>query len=479
MILAPSGFREYDARWRFPEEIDGEGLRRLGSALGTILGEEGRRRIVTGHDYRSYSEEVKASLIEGLTAAGMHVLDIGLALSPTAYFAQSVLPGAPALAMVTASHNENGWTGVKMGACAPLTFGPGEMAKLKETALNGARLPEKTGGGVEKVAGVAERYIADLASRRRFSRRLRVVLACGNGTAGFFAPEVFRRLGAEVIEQDCRPDWTFPRHNPNPESLAMMADLGRAVRESGAELGLAFDGDGDRCGFTDETGALLWADKMGLLLARGLAETGAARFIVDVKSTGLFGRDPVLSAAGASVSYWKTGHSYMKMGLRETGAAAGFEKSGHFFFGPPLGRGYDDGILSGIVVCEMLCAGGGRLSELYGSLPPTWLSPTMAPFCPDEKKYEAVAALRRELEARQAAGRRIAGRAIRALLTVNGVRAELEDGGWILFRASSNRPSLVVVVESTRSEADMRRLFESARALLAPLPEIGAFDQSL
>ena len=285
-LVKATGFREYDARWLFGPEINLMGIQALGLGLGTYIQELGHNRIVVGHDYRSYSLSIKQALSLGLVAAGCEVLDIGLALSPMAYFAQFDLD-APCVAMVTASHNENGWTGVKMGAQRPLTFGPDEMSRLKEIVLSGA-FKEKAGGKVTRVEGMAERYIADAASRVFVKRPLSVIAACGNGTAGAFAPEALRRMGcAVVIEMDCQLDYTFPKYNPNPEDKVMLHAMAEAVKRSGADIAFGFDGDGDRCGVVDDEGEEIFADKIGLMLARDLAPAHpGATFVVDVKSTG-------------------------------------------------------------------------------------------------------------------------------------------------------------------------------------------------
>ncbi|HKT55016.1 MAG TPA: phosphomannomutase/phosphoglucomutase, partial [Caulobacteraceae bacterium] len=285
-LVKPTGFREYDARWLLGSELNLLGVQALGLGLGTYIHELGHRRIVVGHDYRSYSLSVKQALTLGLVSAGCQVLDIGLALSPIAYFAQFDLD-APCVAMVTASHNENGWTGVKMGAQRPVTFGPEEIGRLRQIVLSGA-FQSRPGGSVAQIAGVAERYIADVASRVSLKRPLKVVAACGNGAAGAFAPEALRRMGvAEVIEMDCDLDWTFPKYNPNPEDHAMLKAMAERVRDSGADLAVGFDGDGDRCGVVDNTGDEIFADKIGLMLARFLSQDHPnATFVVDVKSTG-------------------------------------------------------------------------------------------------------------------------------------------------------------------------------------------------
>jgi phosphomannomutase / phosphoglucomutase len=435
-------------------------------------------RAVVGHDFRSYSVSVKHALSLGLVAAGCEVLDIGLALSPMAYFAQFDLD-APCVAMVTASHNENGWTGVKMGANKPLTFGPEEIGRLKEIVLQ-AQGVERPGGRVVHVEGMAERYIADASSRVKLTRPLKVIAACGNGTAGAFAPEALRRMGAEVIPMDAELDYTFPRYNPNPEDHEMLVEMAKAVREHGADLALGFDGDGDRCGVVDDTGEEIFADKIGLMLARDLSALHEnATFVVDVKSTGLYKTDSVLKENGASTVYWKTGHSYIKRKTAELGALAGFEKSGHFFFNAPLGRGYDDGIVAASAILAMMNRNpDARLSELKRALPVAFTSLTMSPHCDDETKYATVEEVVREYEQLAASGGSILGRKIVEVITVNGVRVHLEDGSWVLVRASSNKPELVVVVESMRSEDDMRALFrEEVKPRLQG--RVGAYNQEI
>jgi phosphomannomutase/phosphoglucomutase len=484
-LVKPTGFREYDARWWFgiqgdrrSPELNLAGVTAVGMGLGTLLHELGAGLdVVSGHDYRAYSAAVAGALSEGLVAAGCRVHDIGLAVTPMAYFARVALGIGP-LAMVTASHNENGWTGVKMGATEPFTFGPDEMSRLKQIVLSGASVAHA--GGVRiSVKGMRERYLADLSDRPPLKRRLRAVVACGNGTAGAFAPDALAAIGVDVVPLDTALDWTFPRHNPNPEDMAMLRPAGDAVRAANADLGVAFDGDCDRCGIIDETGAPIFADKVGVLIARDLsARHPGMRIIADVKSTGLFANDPVLRANSARTEYWKTGHSYIKRRLAETGATAAFEKSGHFFFGPPVGRGYDDGIVSAMAVLDLLDASpGASLSGLAAALPRTWASPTMAAACPDEEKYAVADRVRDRLEHARANRDNVAGRPIVDLVTINGVRVMTDDGTWGLVRASSNKPEIVVVVESPVSADRMRAMFEALDAILREVGGIGPFDQ--
>ncbi|MFA5593537.1 MAG: phosphomannomutase/phosphoglucomutase [Micavibrio sp.] len=480
-LINPYGFREYDARWLYPEQINLRGMQKLGLGIGTILHEKGMNApaIAVGHDYRSYSASIKQALIIGLLQSGCHVKDIGLALSPVAYFAQFELD-CPAVAMVTASHNENGWTGVKMGAERPMTFGPELMTRLKEIVLND-KTSARDGGKYEFIGDMKTRYLDDVTKDVRLERKLKVVCACGNGTAGAYAPEALRRIGCEVIEMDCELDYTFPRYNPNPEDLEMLHAISARVMETGADFGFGFDGDGDRCGVIDNTGEEIFADKMGVIMARDLAAIHKdAVFVVDVKSTGIFATDPELQKLGAKTDYWKTGHSYIKRRVNELGALAGFEKSGHFFLNAPIGRGYDDGVLTAIRICQMMDRAKGKtLSDLREALPKTWGSPTMSPYCPDDEKYAVVDGIIKDFTARKNSGEKILGQTIHDLTTVNGIRITLEDGTWGLIRASSNKPSLVVVVESPVSEDNMHDMFEYLDGVLAGIASVGEYDQKI
>jgi len=479
-MVKPTGFREYDARWLLGKEINLMGLQALGMGLGTLIREMGvRQEIVTGHDFRGYSASVKLALVSGLLAAGCKVHDIGLALSPMAYFAQFDLD-VPCVAMVTASHNDNGWTGVKMGANRPLTFGPDEMNRLKDLVLR-SHFDLRGGGSYAFVENFPARYIADLTNRPKLTRKLRAVVACGNGTAGAFAPKILEAIGVDVVPLDCELDHTFPKYNPNPEDMKMLHAMRDAAINAGADVGFGFDGDGDRCGVVDNTGDEIFADKIGVMLARDISALHPnATFVVDVKSTGLFATDPLLRNNGAKTEYWKTGHSYMKRRVNESGALVGFEKSGHFFFNKPLGRGYDDGLVSAIAICDMLDRNPGKsMSDLKNALPKTWSSPTMSPHCDDEKKYGIVDAVVKHFETAQANGDKIAGQAIRDLVTVNGVRVTVEDGTWGLVRASSNKPELVVVVESPASEARMHDMFKAVDAVLRQHPDVGEYNQTI
>ena len=480
MKINPNGFREYDARWLYEKDIDLEGIANLGKGLGTQVISHTKKtnpRIIVGHDYRSYSEDIKKALINGLISTGCNVEDIGLSLSPTVYYAQFNL-NSDAIAMVTASHNENGWTGVKMGIKKGLTHAPEEMKELKNITLNKKFVEGK--GSIKKIENFKNIYSEDLIKKNKINKKIKAVVACGNGTAGVFAPDILKSIGCEVIELDCELDWTFPKYNPNPEDLEMLHAIAKAVKDNEADIGFGFDGDGDRCGVIDDKGNEIYSDKIGLLIARNLASKhNNSKFIVDVKSTGLYSKDKVLLKNQCKTIYWKTGHSHIKRKVNLENALAGFEKSGHFFFNQPLGFGYDDGINSAIQVCHLLVNQNKKMSEIINELPKTYQTPTMAPYCKDEEKYKVVDDMVQKIQQLKSENTKIENQLISEVLTVNGIRFSLEDGSWGLIRASSNKPSLVIVTESPTSDTIKKSIFNFIDDLLQKTGKIGEYDQKI
>ena len=478
--INPLGFREYDARWLYQKDINQPGIENLGKGLGTQIIKHTKKnnpRVIVGHDYRSYSEEIKSALKKGLISTGCFVEDIGLSLSPTVYFAQFNL-NADAVAMVTASHNENGWTGVKMGIQKGLTHAPEEMNELQDLTLNKKFIKGK--GNEKQIDNFQQVYKNDLISKNKINKKIKAVVSCGNGTAGVFAPDILRGIGCEVIELDCKLDWTFPKYNPNPEDLEMLHAISKAVKENKADIGFGFDGDGDRIGVIDDKGNEIFSDKIGLLIAQNLSiKYNGSKFIVDVKSTGLFAKDKILLKNNCKTIYWKTGHSHIKRKVNTEKALAGFEKSGHFFFNQPLGYGYDDGINSAIHVCHLLNYQNKKMSEIINELPKTYQTPTMAPFCKDEEKYQVVDELVKQVKEIKNKKNKIDNQVITDVLTVNGVRFSFEDGSWGLIRASSNKPSLVVVTESPTSDSRKKKIFDFIDDLLKKTGKIGDYDQKI
>ena len=475
--IDPLGFREYDARWLFPESINEEGIDSVGKGFGTqVISKIKNPTVIVGHDYRSYSENVKKNFVKGLLSTGCNVKDIGLCLSPTVYFSQFKL-NSDAVAMITASHNENGWTGIKMGIEKGLTHCKDEMSDLKDIVMN--EKFSKGSGKYEEVKDFNKTYIHEL-SQNKIRKKLKVVAACGNGTAGIFAPDILRGIGCDVIELDCNLDYTFPRYNPNPEDMEMLHEIAKCVKKNKADVGFGFDGDGDRVGVIDNKGNEIFADKIGLLIARDISNAHKnSKFVVDVKSTGLFMKDEILKKNNCETIYWKTGHSYIKRKVNEDNAIAGFEKSGHFFFNKPLGYGYDDGINSAIQVCKLLDNQNEYLDVLINSLPKTYQSPTMGPFCKDNEKYDVIDDITLKIKNLKEKKIKIEGQEIIDILTVNGIRFTLKDGSWGLIRASSNKPSLVIVTESPTSDKIKKEIFNFIDNLLQQTGKVGEYDQKI
>ena len=478
--IDPYGFREYDARWLYEKDINAEGITNLGKGFGSQIIKHTKiknPRVIVGHDYRSYSEDIKTALKKGLISTGCFVEDVGLSLSPMVYFAQFNL-NADAVAMVTASHNENGWTGVKMGIKKGLTHAPDEMTELKELTLNQDFI---IGNGDEKeIKDFQEIYKKNLINKNTIRKKIKAVVACGNGTAGIFAPDILRGIGCEVIELDCNLDWTFPKYNPNPEDLKMLHEITKVVKDNKADIGFGFDGDGDRVGVIDDEGNEIFSDKIGLLIARNLSEKhNNSKFVVDVKSTGLYSNDKILSKNKCETIYWKTGHSHIKRKVHNEKALAGFEKSGHFFFNKPLGYGYDDGINSAIQVCHLLDNQNKKVSEMINELPKTFQSPTMAPYCKDNEKYKVVDEIIEKIKQIKNKKTKIDNQEITEILTVNGIRFSFNDGSWGLIRASSNKPSLVIVTESPSSNQRKLEIFKFIDQLLQKTGKIGEYDQKM
>ena len=260
----------------------------------------------------------------------------------------------------------------------------------------------------------------------------------------------------------------------------MLNAISKCVKDNNADIGFGFDGDGDRVGDIDNTGNEIFSDKIGLLIARNLSsEHKNSKFIVDVKSTGLYANDKILLKNNCKTIYWKTGHSHIKRKVNEEKALAGFEKSGHFFFNQPLGYGYDDGINSAIQVCHLLNNENKKMNEIISEIPKTYQTPTMAPFCKDEEKYQVVEDLVRQVEEIKSNNIKIDGQIITEVLTVNGIRFSFQDGSWGLIRASSNKPSLVVVTESPTSKERKKKIFEFIDSQLQKTGKIGKYDQKI
>jgi phosphomannomutase / phosphoglucomutase len=500
VLIDPLGFREYDVRWIIEPvgdkdaQINYRGMQQLGYWLGRFLQQDeigGHEQIVVGHDFRKYSENVKNALTVGLLASGINVTDIGLTVSPGTYFAQYAYK-IPACAMVTASHNPNGWTGVKIGYGYSKTLQPQHINAFKDyikelVATEGevVRTPEK-GGSYAQVTDANERYIADLVEtwkpRLDNAGDIKVAVETGNGTAGLFMMPLLEKLGFNIVPGHVEPDWDFPHFNPNPENVTFLKAVRTLVTENDADIGLCLDGDGDRIGLVDDRGRLVFSDRAGLLISRQIEEDRKAqglegtRFVVDVKSTSLY--EQVLESP---VVWEKTGHSYIKAAVAREQAAGGFERSGHFFLNAPFGRGYDDGCVAAMMLLWITCEArksGRKISDILDTLPPSHQSPNRQPLVPEARKYEIVDEIQARIEkvvreTGEFAGQEVAGEP----MTVNGIRVNMKDGSWLLVRASSNTPNLVIIAESFDADgALLERMDRELRELIKDIDGIGEFD---
>lgn len=448
-------FREYDLRGRVnDEELNEKSMGLIGKGLGTFLIRKDIKDMVVGYDLRTYSEGLKNALIKGLRYTGCNIIDIGLCLTPTLYFAQyhfQVKGGA----MVTASHNPNGWSGVKMADDYSKTLIE-ELQEIYKLIVND---DFEKGEGSYRKEDIKEVYINDMAKRIKLAHPLKVVIECGNGGGGLFAPEALRRVGCEVTELYCEPDPTFPHHNPNPETKEAKEVLGKKVKEVGADIGIGVDGDGDRLGVVDEKGNNIWSDRLLILLARqALKKNPGGKIVFDVKCTQALIED--IKAHGGIPIMWKTGHSYIKRKTHEEGAILGGERSGHFFIKDNY-YGFDDAVFSALRVVEYLAAQPESLSKLIESTPSYVISPTIHVSCPDDKKYDVVNQLTEEFKKEYGEEK---------VIDINGARVMFDDG-WGLVRPSSNIPVLVLVFEA-KTEKRMNEIKELFSEKLNKFPEV-------
>ena len=450
-------FREYDLRGRVAEgELTDASVRLIANAFGRLLQARGIDRVVAGYDNRPASPGFKDAAVTGLLAAGLNVIDIGLTISPALYFSQHHLE-VPAGLMITASHNPSEWCGMKLAHGFSQTLGPAEMRELYELVVAGEG---GDGGGRCRTADTRDPYLERVTAGTRLARPLRVVVDCGNGAAGVFAYEALQRLGCLTFQLNCDPDDSYPHYFPNPSDLKARQRLQEMVTHPyiRADVGLAFDGDGDRIGVMDERGADVWSDRVLILLARQMLQRKAGATIVyDVKCTR--GLEEEIRSRGGRPVMWKTGHSHIKAKLHETGAELAGERSGHIFYREGY-YGFDDALYAGTRLLEVLAAGTETLSALVATTPPYVTSPEIAAHCDDDQKYRVVDELVAEFK----------GEFGDRVNDINGARVDFGDG-WGLVRASSNLPELVLIFEA-RTEPRLREIRALFRDKLAVHPQI-------
>jgi len=434
-LIERSMFREYDIRGLVNEkELNPESGELIGKAYGTFLAGRGIKETVIGYDSRFGSKEIKDGVVRGLVATGRDVVELGMCLTPMMYWSQYHLRVKGGV-MVTGSHNPKGWSGLKLACGYSYTLIGEELKDLLRSIENEDFV---TGEGSKREESILDAYAADLTSRVNITKKLKVVVDAGNGTAGAIAPKVLRKAGLDVVEQFCDLDFEFPNHEPDPALKATVEALGARVRAEGADLGFAFDGDGDRLGVVDEKGEVIWPDRYMIILARQVLEKNpGGKIIFDVKCSQALEED--IAAHGGVPIMWKTGHSHIKAKLHEEEGLLAGEMSGHIFFVENY-YGFDDGLYASLRFAEYLSRLDKPLSEVIAGTPYYISTPTIHVDCADDKKYDVVARLTEEFK-----------RDFPRVIDINGARVVFEDG-WGLVRASSNMPILVLRFEAKTKE---------------------------
>lgn len=438
--LKKTMFREYDLRGReADDELNDSSMYYIGRGFGTYLKKRDVTEAVVGHDARATSESFHTNVIKGLTECGINVIDIGTITTPMGYWAQYHL-NVKGLVTVTASHNPAGWNGVKLGSDLSYTLLTDELQEVYNIIAD-EKFSE--GKGSVRKENINEAYIKDLISRVKISKKFKVLVNTGNGTAGMIYPEILKRAGCEVVEHFTNVDPTYPNYTPNPDGTVMMEDTGKQTVKNSCYLGFAFDGDGDRLGLVDEKGDIIWPDRYMILLSRLiLSKSPGAKIIFDVKVSEALPED--IKAHGGIPIMWKTGHSHIKAKLAEEKAALAGEMSGHIFFSDDY-YGFDDSMFAALKLLEYLSSQDKPLSEIIDSTPYYISTPTIQVPTTDEDKYDIVAELTAEFKAE---GYKV--------IDINGARV-YTDAGWGLVRASSNTPTLVLRFEA-KSQKELENL---------------------
>ncbi len=434
-ILNKTMFREYDLRGReADDELNDTSMYYIGRGFGTFLRKKNVDTAVVGHDARRTSESFHANAIRGLIESGINVIDIGTITTPMGYWAQYYLK-TKGLLTVTASHNPVGWNGVKLGTDYSYTLLTAELQEVYDII---AKEEFATGNGAIRKEEIADAYIKDLLSRANITKKFKILVNTGNGTAGPVYVKALRQTGSEIVEHFTNVDSAYPNYTPNPDGTAMMDDTGKQTVENKCNFGFAFDGDGDRLGLVDEKGNTIWPDRYIILLSRlVLKKHPGAKIIFDVKVSEALPED--IKAHGGIPTMWKTGHSYIKAKLAEEKAAMAGEMSGHIFFVDDF-YGFDDGLFAALKMLEYLSTEDKPLSEIIAGTPYYVSTPTIQVKTTDLDKYNVVDALTKEFKDE---GYKV--------IDINGARV-YTDNGWGLVRASSNTPTLVLRFESKTEE---------------------------
>ncbi len=448
MEISRGIFREYDIRGVVDEDLTEDAARLVGRAFGTMVKRAGGSMVTSGRDGRLHSERLQKALIDGITSAGVDVIDIGQCPTPVLYFSIFHMDAGGGI-QVTGSHNPPEFNGLKMCVGRSTIYGS-DIRRLYEMITSGDL---DSGNGKVSAADVISPYLSYLKENIKIERPLKVVLDCGNGVAALTAPAAFRDAGCDVISLYCQVDGTFPNHHPDPTVMENLEDMKKKVLETGADLGIAFDGDGDRIGVVDEKAQVIYGDKILLFLARDLLKGHpGATVIGEVKCSHVLYDD--IEKHGGRPVMWKTGHSLIKQKMKETGALLAGEMSGHIFFADRY-FGFDDATYAALRLAETLSKEDRPLSSYFEDLPKTYSTPEIRVDCPEEVKFKVVERAKKWFSDHF------------DTIDVDGVRILFEDG-WGLIRASNTQPVLVLRFEAETQE----RLQEIRQTVESRLSEI-------
>ena len=454
LALSKTIFKAYDIRGVIGKTLDAGIARHIGRAFGAAALAKGERKVVIGRDGRLSGPELAAALAEGLRDAGVDVIDLGVVATPMVYFGTNVLDTRSGI-MVTGSHNPPDYNGFKMVLAGEAIYGDAILALHDSIAAYDGKIAGQRGAyGTHDIrAAYIERIVGDV----KLARPIKIAVDCGNGVAGAFAPELFRRMGAEVIELFCEVDGHFPNHHPDPAHPENLQDLIRALQETDAELGLAFDGDGDRLGIVTKDGHIIFPDRqMMLFAAEVLSRNPGAEILYDVKCTRHLA--PWIEQHGGRALMWKTGHSLVKAKLKETGAPLGGEMSGHIFF-KDRWYGFDDGLYAGARMLEILTRESDP-SKLLNGLPIASSTPELHLHLQEGENFALIDTLRKQ--ASFPGSERVND--------IDGLRVEYADG-FGLARSSNTTPVVVLRFEAETPQALERIQADFKRVILAAKPD--------
>ncbi|HEY5800553.1 MAG TPA: phosphomannomutase/phosphoglucomutase [Burkholderiaceae bacterium] len=451
--LSKSIFKAYDIRGIVGKTLDAGIARAIGHAFGLAALGKGQKAVVIGRDGRLSGPELTAALAEGLRSAGADVIDLGVVATPMVYFGTNVLETQSGI-MVTGSHNPPDYNGFKMVLAGEAIYGDAILA-LHDTIA--AQTAPATGQGAYRTHDIRQQYLERIVSDVKLARPIKIAVDCGNGVAGAFAPDLYRMMGCEVIELFCEVDGNFPNHHPDPAHPENLQDLIRCLQETDAEIGVAFDGDGDRLGVVTKDGQIIYPDRQLMLFAEDvLTRNPGKEILYDVKCTSHLA--PWIAKRGGVPLMWKTGHSLVKAKLKETGAPLGGEMSGHIFF-KDRWYGFDDGMYAGARLLEILTRQADP-SALLNSLPQSVSTPELQLQLQEGENFALIAKLRAEAQFPGS----------REIIDIDGLRVEYPDG-FGLARSSNTTPVVVMRFEAENEQALERIKGEFKRVVLAAKPD--------